>query len=150
MLAPNLPLLGLVPRNNGDAVRSASASAATAQFNAALAAELDRLEAGHADLTLYRLDVAGLFADIVADPAAYGLGNVTDPAAPGLQLGDQAYDTSLLVPDPDHYLFWDDLHPTRAGHALLGRASLVAVPEPSSLAPIVLVWLGLMRRRHHG
>ena len=147
VLAPNLPLLGLVPRNNADPALAAGANAVTAQFNAALAAALDELEAGHPDLTLYRLDVAGLFADIVADPAAFGLTNVTAPAAPGLRLGDQAYDTSLLVPNPDRYLFWDDLHPTRAGHALLGRAALAAVPEPSSLGLMALAGLGLLRRR---
>jgi phospholipase/lecithinase/hemolysin len=78
--------------------------------------------------------------------AAFGLTNVTNPAAPGLRIGDQSYNTSLIVPNPDQYLFWDDLHPTRAGHALLGRAALAAVPEPLSLAPIMLGMLELLRR----
>ena len=147
VLVPNLPPLGLVPRNNGDPARAAAADAATAQFNAALATALDRLAAERPDLTLYRLDVAGLFADLVADPAAFGLTNATDPAAPGLEPGDQSYNPSLIVPNPDQYLFWDDLHPSRAGHALLGRAALAAVPEPWSLAPIMLGAAGLRRRR---
>lgn len=147
VLVPNLPLLGLVPRNNGNPAQAAAANAVTAQFNAALAAALDDLQAARPDLTLYRLDVAGLFAAVVADPAAYGLTNVTAPAAPGLEPGDQTYDTALLAPNPDQYLFWDDLHPTRAGHALLGRAALAAVPEPASLAVVALAGLGLLRRR---
>src|SRR4051812_29480301 len=84
VLAPNLPLLGLVPRVNGNPAQRGAADAATRQFNAALAASLDGLQAARPGLTLYRLDVAGLFDDIVADPAAFGLTNVTDPAAPGL------------------------------------------------------------------
>jgi phospholipase/lecithinase/hemolysin len=146
VLVPNLPLLGLVPRVNGDPAARAAADAATRQFNTALAASLDSLGAADPGLTLYRLDVAGLFDDIVADPAAFGLTNVTAAAAPGLHIGDQSYNTSLIVPNPDQYLFWDDLHPTRAGHALLGQAALAAVPEPSSLAPLVLGMLALLRR----
>ena len=147
VLAPNLPLLGIVPRNNGNPALAAAADAATAQFNVALAASLDRLESEKPGLSLYRPDVAGLFGDIVADPAAFGLTNVTRPAAPGLQIGDQTYNTSLIVPNPDQYLFWDDLHPSRAGHALLGRAALAAVPEPSHLAALALGGLALRRRQ---
>ena len=148
VLAPNLPMLGLVPRNNSDPARAAAADAATGKFNDALAAALDTLRADHPDLALYRLDVAGLFADIATDPAAFGLANVTAPAAPGLEPGATAYDPSRLVPNPDQDLFWDDLHPTRAGHALLGRAALAAVPEPASAGLGALVGvLALLRRR---
>ena len=147
VLAPNLPPLGLVPRNNGDPARAAAADAATAQFNTALGAALDRLAADHPDLTLYRLDVAGLFADLVADPAAFGLANVTDAAAPGLEPGARTYDPSRVAANADQYLFWDELHPSRTGHALLGRAALAAVPEPWALAPVMLAGLALLRRR---
>ena len=147
VLAPNLPMLGLVPRNNADPARAAATDAVTRQFNANLAEALDRLEARHPDLSLYRLDVAGLFDDIVADPGAFAFTNVTSPAAPGLEPGALSYDTSRLVPDPDHYLFWDDLHPTRAAHALLGRAALAAVPEPTALGLIALAALAMLRRR---
>jgi phospholipase/lecithinase/hemolysin len=147
ILAPNLPPLGLVPRNNGDPARAAAANGASAQFNAALDAALDGLEARHPDLTLYRVDVAGLFADIAANPAAFGLTNVADAAAPGLEPGARSHDTTRIAPGADQYLFWDDLHPTRAGHALLGRAALAAVPEPWALAPVVLGVVALMRRR---
>jgi phospholipase/lecithinase/hemolysin len=147
VLVPNLPRLGLVPRVNGDPVARAAADAATGQFNAALATSLNQLDATSPGLNLHRLDVAGLFDDIVADPTAFGFTNVTSPAAPGLEIGDQSYNTSLIVSNPDQYLFWDELHPTRVGHALLGQAALAAVPEPSSLAPIVLGMLGLLARR---
>jgi phospholipase/lecithinase/hemolysin len=147
VLVPNLPLLGLIPRNNGNAGDAAAANAATVQFNSALAMALDQLQAAHSDLTVYRLDVAGVFAGIIADPGAVGLTNVTDSAAPGLEPGDQSYDTSLLVGNSDGYLFWDDLHPTRAGHLLLGEAALAAVPEPSSLVVVLLVGVGFLGRR---
>lgn len=147
ILAPNLPLLGLIPRNNGNAANAAAANTATTQFNSDLATALDQFQGLHPDLVLYRLDVAKFFADLIAHPADFGFTNVTDSAAPGLEPGDQTYDTSLLVHNPDQYLFWDDLHPTRAGQELLGEAALAAVPEPSTLALIVLGSFGLLRRR---
>ena len=146
VLVPNLPLLGQVPRFSGDAATAAGATALSLGFNATLSAALDGVEAAHPDLTLYRLDVAGLFAQVAADPAAFELENVADPAAPGLSPGDAMYDSSLIVSNPDQYLFWDELHPTRAGHALLGAAALAAVPEPASLTFLACSVL-LLRRR---
>lgn len=147
VLAPNLPLLGLVPRNNTNPALAAGANALAMQYNSVLATALNDLEATHAGLKIYRLDVAGLFSNLVANPAAYGLTNVTQAAAPGLQPGAQTYNTALLAPNPDQYLFWDDLHPTRAGHALLGQAALAAVPEPTSAAMLLIGGLALLRRR---
>lgn len=147
VLVPNLPLLGQVPAYSGDPATAAGATALSLGFNATLSAALDGVEAAHPDLTIYRLDVAGLFADLASDSAAFGLTNATDPAAPGLSPGDQMYDASLIVTNPDQYLFWDELHPTRAGHALLGAAALAAVPEPASLTFLASGFLLLTRRR---
>ena len=118
-LVPNLPPLGLTPRFAGDPL----ATSLTLDFNAALADGLSAFGAGRPDAGVFGLDVAGLFADVVADPSAFGLVNVTDPAldAPGA--------------DPSAYLFWDDFHPTAAGHRLLGRAALAAVPHPLESRP---------------
>jgi phospholipase/lecithinase/hemolysin len=147
VLAPNLPLLGLVPQNNGKPANAAAANTATLQFNSALSTALNQLQWSLADLTIYRLDVAALFANIIANPASVGLTNVKDSAAPGLEPGDQTYDTSLLVPNPDQYLFWDDLHPTRAGPLLLGNAALAAVPEPSTIILIFVAGAGFLSKR---
>ncbi len=147
VLVPNLPLLGQVPNYSGDPATAAGATALSQGFNATLSAALDGVQAAHPDLTLYRLDVAGLFAGVAADPAAFGLANVADPAAPGLSPGDAMYDSSLIVSNPDQYLFWDELHPTRTGHALLGAAALAAVPEPASLSLVAVGFLALRRRR---
>lgn len=130
-LIPNLPLLGYTPRFNGSPTTLAQYNARTASFNNALAAMLDGLENNNPALTILRFDVAGLFGDAIANPGAYGLTNVTQAAAPGLEPGDSSYNTNQIAPNAHEYLFWDDLHPTATVHAALARAmldSLLAQP----------------------
>jgi phospholipase/lecithinase/hemolysin len=94
---------------------------------------LDSLQISEPTVSLFRLDVAGLFDEVIADPNAFGLINITDPAAPGLEPGDSSYDTSQIARDPNSYLFWDELHPTAAAHAILAQQALAIVPEPSGI-----------------
>ena len=136
----NVPDFGLSPRLI-DAGLSAQGTLLTDGFNAALQAGLAQVGLG--DLPLF--DVAGLLREVVSDPAAYGFTNVTeacfdkdDPAA-----------SCFLNPslNPDEYLFWDDIHPSRATHAILAgeiRASLgpVEVPEPHAAALLLLGAIG--------
>jgi phospholipase/lecithinase/hemolysin len=126
-LVPNLPLLGDTPRFNGNPTSLSIYNTRSAEFNAALASALDNLEAGNAALEFHRLDVAGLFGEALASPGAFGLANVTDAAAPGLQPGDSSYNTALIADEPNEYLFWDDLHPTAAVHSILAERALTLV-----------------------
>ena len=130
---PNLPALGEVPGQR-DTARRFSLNLASASFNTGLASLLDRLEADVPAAEIYRLNTAAIFASVFADPAAFGFSNVTDAAL----------DASGV--DPDTYLFWDDLHPTAAGHALLADFALAAIPEPSSLAVVIVLGLVVGRR----
>ena len=126
LLVANLPLLGLTPRFN-DSGQSASMSALTESFNSALFTALDTLEASTPGVDFFRLDVAQLINDAIANPGAFGFVNVTEPAAPGLDVDTSGYDPNLIVDEPDTYLFWDELHPTTAAHALLAESALDAV-----------------------
>jgi len=129
-LVPDLPLLGYTPKFNGNPSTFASYNTLSTQFNTSLDTMLDNFEAGHATLTVHRLDVAALFSQAIADPAAFGLTNVSDSAAPGLVAGDSSYNTSLIVPNPNQYLFWDDLHPTQTVHAELAQYALEQLMLP--------------------
>ncbi len=94
---------------------------------------LGNLQAGNAALTIHRLDVASLFSQAIANPAAFGLTNVTNSAAPGLEPGDSSYNTSQIVANPNQYLFWDDLHPTQTVHAELAQFALEQLMLPGDL-----------------
>jgi len=119
-LVPNLPILGRIPEYNRDPAASAQFDQLSHQYNAAFAAAIEQLAGQRLAATFYRLDVGELFANAVASPAAWGLTNVTDPAAPGLDPGALFYNRNRIVAQPNQYLFWDTIHPTAAVHQILG------------------------------
>jgi outer membrane lipase/esterase len=147
-LVGNAPPLGFTPRFNVNAVLAAGANARSAAFNAALDAALANLQASAPDVTIFRLDVASLITAAVFNPTAFGLANVTAPAAPGLTVGAITYDVNQIVSAPDTYLFWDDLHPTARAHAFLAQAAFAAViPEPSGVLLVVAATAFVLARR---
>ncbi len=139
-LVPNAPNIALVPRiREIDAVRPGTAAAATAltlAFNGGLAAMLGGETARGLDIRSF--DAYALFNDVVADPGAYGFANITDRCYTGDDLRFTGGGT--ICADPDAYLFWDGIHPTRVAHALIAGAALAAIPEPGTL---ILLGFGL-------
>jgi len=129
----DVPDLGLAPAvTDLGAGATFLGSRVSRVMNRFLSRQLD----GEAGVSIF--DVFGLQNDIVADPASFGLINVTDACgAPSEQC------------DPATALYWDGIHPTAAGHALLAQAMLVAVPEPSELVLLLsgLVFVAAWQRR---
>ena len=114
-LVANAPNIGLTPavRAEGPAAQAAAQTLATA-FNNGLAAILSGLEA-NLPLHIARLDVFGIVSQVVADPAAAGLADAEDSCiTPDTSTG-------AFCTQPDQFLFWDGIHPTRAGHAILAQ-----------------------------
>jgi phospholipase/lecithinase/hemolysin len=96
---------------------------ATAQLNQRLAVAEDRLERS-LGITIIGLDVAGFVSAATDHPAEFGLQNATGQAldAPFGQSG-------LVVPNPDQYLWWDQLHMTAAANRMVGALAAAAVVQ---------------------
>ena len=83
------------------------------------------------------------------DPAKFDFSNVTDPCWTGGFTGYAGGGSvcSQLPAVQDTYLFWDDVHPTAAGHLIVADDALhaigAAVPEPATWAMMTLGLAGL-------
>jgi phospholipase/lecithinase/hemolysin len=88
-------------------------SALSQGFNAGLDGVVAQLSA-LPGIRIARLDAFQLLDDLVADPTAFGLTNVT-----------MACITPNVAPfvceTPDEFLFWDGIHPSRAVHTIVAQ-----------------------------
>lgn len=89
---------------------TALATFLTTSFNSGVSAVLDSFSAS-TEMIITRFDAYSLLNDISADPQSFGLTNVTDACI-------TPSEAPYACDSPDEYLFWDGIHPTRAGHAI--------------------------------
>ncbi len=151
-LVPNLPPLGNKPSYVGTANQTIANNFVTL-FNGELATTMENLESTLTGVTIIQFDDYTVMEDILADPSAYGFGNVTGPAFVNDPTGPYPYGSA--VADPNSYLFWDNTHPSASANAILGQAAyddvIAAVPEPAETAMVagvvMLAGAGLRRRR---
>jgi phospholipase/lecithinase/hemolysin len=121
-MVANLPLLGEVPYalKYLTPAEQQGLNQLTIGFNSLLQAEVTQLQQS-LGVQIHLLDIATLFQNVIANPSQYGFTNVTSDA-----IDDGVY-------SGQGYLFWDPIHPTTAGHQIIGNFAAQSVPEPSSL-----------------
>lgn len=154
-LIANLPDLGKTPAFALFQPQAALvASAATATYNARLAANIAALEAG--GLNVIDLDIFGQLNSILADPLAFGYGDAALPCLfPGAAVAG-AFGQAPVCSDLQSLsrLFFDAVHPNLVAHAQFGQAALdrleadlAPIPLAGSL-PLLLTGIGAMVALH--
>ena len=96
-----------------------------------------------AEITLFDNDAA--FQRLLADPAAFGITNTTEPC---VNLA-----ANTVCANPDEYLFWDGVHPTARAYEIVAREmrrALIAEPGTLVLLGLGLLVIGLVHRRRRG
>ncbi len=140
ILVVNLPNIGITPLGQ-DSGNPAGATFLSNSFNSTLATALAGVTGGNIEV----LDAFAITTNVVANPAAFGLTNVTD----------RCFDGITVCANPDEYLFWDDLHPTTYSHALVAAEALplannlmaAAIPVPAAAWLFGTAMIGLAGAR---
>lgn len=113
VVVPNLPDLGLTPEGLGSGFGT-EITYLSAAFNWHLDAALSEDAPA-----VVRLDVFTVMNQAVTDPLEYGFTNATTPCLTA----------AGVCPTPDSYLFWDHVHPTTYGHAVLAEKYAKAINQ---------------------
>jgi phospholipase/lecithinase/hemolysin len=143
-LVVNVPNVGIIPEFAQENPTLAPAATIFSQlYDTDLSAGLAGLDLG-AGATLTDFDLYDFNANILANAAAYGLTNTTDPcyAFTGLPTS-TASNTGCDANNINSFAYWNDIHPTKPVQALWAQGFESAVPEPSTWAMLLIGFGGL-------
>ncbi|MBD1893518.1 SGNH/GDSL hydrolase family protein [Coleofasciculus sp. FACHB-712] len=158
-LVANLPDLGKAPVGlSGGIAMSNGLNQLTEFHNSGLSYSLGELSKSLDGIKLKSLDINSLFNNVITNKETFGFTNVTDSCLTNYEgPQDSTYD---ICDNPDSYLFWDNIHPTAAGHKLVADLAFAAltpasepqksVPEPASALGVLAVGAlgaGSLKRR---
>ena len=142
LLVLDVPDLGKAPyvtqglangSNTPSAALTAEATQLASEYNTALTSQLATISG----ISLHVIDAYQLIDNAVANPAAYGLINVTSPVWSGNYTSSSSGTLAATsAAAQNQYLFWDHLHPTETGHQAIAE---VAEEQLSGTPPLVIV-----------
>ena len=133
-LIPNLPPIGQSPDYLNDPIKGPQATVFANGVNIQLDFSLEALSSSLTGIDIIKLDINQIFLEVIANPAAYGLSNVTQRAYTPFSGGNPPFPFGSVVSNPGQYLYWDSAHGTAAVNILIAGAAYHAVPEPSTWA----------------
>ena len=133
ILVPTIPDLGLTPSSRaGGATAMGQGTALSNSYNSALFGAL-----ASSNLRVIPLDTFHFLQEIIANPGAYGILNVTGTACQP-QITAQSLTcnpTSLVNPSaPFTYVFADGVHPTTGAHKLISEFAVSVIEGPRQVA----------------
>lgn len=129
-LVPNLPDLGSMPEYR-DIPEGPMATSMCNGVNTVLPMKLDELSL-LPGIHIYKLDAAAILAQTIANPPM-GITNVSEPAWTGGFLGTQQ--AGELRPNPEQFLFFDEVHPAHVWHELIADAAIAEIEGKTSDLP---------------
>ena len=122
IMVPNVPPLGDIPKYASDSAKIVSKNAASANYrselNADITASLSALALQGITPTVYRLDVWTNTIRVMTYPERYGFTDVRNSSQGNPNV------------NPNNFLFWDDKHPTTAGHYWTAKGANDALTIP--------------------
>jgi phospholipase/lecithinase/hemolysin len=124
ILVGNLPDLGQLPstrRTN----ESIALDLLSNEHNSTLAELIQQTDQSLPQVNLLTLDVDSLFAEVRLNPSDYGFSNVTRACI-------SVFSCLLSPRQQSRFLFWDDVHPTTAGHQQIAQLALDVLAAPLS------------------
>ena len=110
ILVTNLPKLSLTPQFRATPAAPLADYAVTT-FNGALLTGLNATAAARPGTNIIMMDLFKIGDVIAANPGAFGVSNVTQPCFNGV----------TVCANPNDYFYWDGVHPTATGHAVIAR-----------------------------
>lgn len=117
ILVANLPDLGKIPATSNTAY-STNLSTVTNLHNSELTESIEAIQQkSGAGNNIIQLNVNSLYREAISQPVKFGLTNVTSSCLTNVN----------TCNNPDHFLFWDGIHPTTAAHRILADAALKAL-----------------------
>ncbi len=145
----NLPDVGATPSDVGDAEQSKLDTAFSVTFNEKLAEHLTQLKLSNPDVRIIDIDAYTIFNEILDGTSEYKFEYTTEKTSldfyeeieeSGKYTTDGVcnYEEMLETEDLSNVLFWDDVHPSTAGHLAIADAVYAAIiPEPAQWAIIL-------------
>ena len=141
LLVLDVPDLGKTPdvtqgladgSNMPSAALIAEASQLASEYNTALTTQLATIPG----IDVHVIDAYQLIDNAVADPAAFGLTNVTSPVWSGNATSSSSGTLAATsVTAQNQFLFWDHLHPTETGHQAIAET---AEEQLSGTPPLIV------------
>jgi cholinesterase len=92
----------------------------TTAYNSQIASKLRALKKQR-NLEIIAYDHVRISTKVFANPQKYGLTNLTEPCQPVFS------GIKPVCSNPDQYYFWDEYHPTRRAHQIIGEDMTKAV-----------------------